>query len=390
MLSKRPSISLCMIVRNEESVISRCLTSVQSIVDEMIIVDTGSTDGTVAVCESFGARVHSFLWRDDFSAARNFGLERATGDWILWLDADEVWSPSPHAAEGVAGVADAEVALGFDLKAALLDVEHAQHAVASVRLVNYIGALPDPREAYILAQPRLFRGRMGFRFKYAIHETLNVEDTLPQLRNLRSIPVLPVDVLHYGYMDGPVSQKMKFERNITLLLKDAQSEQPHPWIEYHLASEYYRNGQFERAFEFVNMSISKFLQSFALPPSYLYRLKYTILLAGGSAQGAWPGIEKAIALYPDYVDLHYCKAVVLYLMGKHDEALSAIDRCLELGDDDTHYLTLKGAGSFHALYYRGLIYRQMGNPFRAKAAWQAALQLHPAYEAAEIALRELG
>jgi glycosyltransferase involved in cell wall biosynthesis len=78
-----------MIVKDEESCISRCLNSVKDLADEMIIVDTGSTDKTVKVCESYHAQVFSCPWDNDFASARNFGLEKVTGDWILWLDADE-------------------------------------------------------------------------------------------------------------------------------------------------------------------------------------------------------------------------------------------------------------------------------------------------------------
>ncbi|MFG0216248.1 glycosyltransferase family 2 protein, partial [Brevibacillus porteri] len=86
-MSEAPKISLCMIVKNEEECLHKCLDSVKDLVDEMIIVDTGSTDKTVEIGKSFGAVVHSYEWQDNFAEARNFGLEKATGDWILWMDA---------------------------------------------------------------------------------------------------------------------------------------------------------------------------------------------------------------------------------------------------------------------------------------------------------------
>ncbi|OKP90518.1 glycosyl transferase [Paenibacillus helianthi] len=82
-------ISLCMIVRNEENSLPRCLSSVASIVDEIIIVDTGSTDRTQEIAASFGAVIYDFTWIEDFSAARNFAFSKATKDYILWLDADD-------------------------------------------------------------------------------------------------------------------------------------------------------------------------------------------------------------------------------------------------------------------------------------------------------------
>ena len=85
----RPRVSLCMIVKNEEAKLPSCLKSVAGLVDEVVVVDTGSTDGTKAVAASLGARVFNFTWVDSFAAARNASLDHATGEWILWLDADD-------------------------------------------------------------------------------------------------------------------------------------------------------------------------------------------------------------------------------------------------------------------------------------------------------------
>ena len=82
-------INLVMIVRNEERSLERCLRTVEGLVDKKIVIDTGSTDRTVEIARAMGAEVHSFLWRDDFSAARNFALAQSDGDWNLILDGDE-------------------------------------------------------------------------------------------------------------------------------------------------------------------------------------------------------------------------------------------------------------------------------------------------------------
>lgn len=84
-----PTISLCMIVKNEERNLRRCLQSVKNYVTEIVIVDTGSTDQTRAIAQSFGAQLYDFIWTDNFADARNFSLEHSSGDWILWMDADE-------------------------------------------------------------------------------------------------------------------------------------------------------------------------------------------------------------------------------------------------------------------------------------------------------------
>src|SRR5258707_8109613 len=88
------SLSVCLITRNEERCLGRALRSVAGIADELIVADTGSTDRTVAIAAELGARVHAFVWDDDFSAARNFTLSQAKGDWIYWLNPDEEISPA--------------------------------------------------------------------------------------------------------------------------------------------------------------------------------------------------------------------------------------------------------------------------------------------------------
>src|SRR5205823_1109121 len=82
-------LSVCLIVKNEERFLAQSLKSVREIAQQIVVVDTGSTDRTVEIAKEFGAEVHSFTWCDDFSAARNVALEHATGDWVLALDADE-------------------------------------------------------------------------------------------------------------------------------------------------------------------------------------------------------------------------------------------------------------------------------------------------------------
>ena len=82
-------ITLSMIVKNEERYLRECLESVKDIVSEIVIVDTGSTDSTIKIAKDYGAKLYSFGWINDFSAARNFALSKSTGDWILYLDADE-------------------------------------------------------------------------------------------------------------------------------------------------------------------------------------------------------------------------------------------------------------------------------------------------------------
>src|SRR5690554_5754125 len=84
------TVSLCMIVKNEEDVLERCLNSVKGLMDEIIIVDTGSTDKTKEIARKFTDKIYDFEWIDDFSAARNYAFQQATKEYIFWMDADDV------------------------------------------------------------------------------------------------------------------------------------------------------------------------------------------------------------------------------------------------------------------------------------------------------------
>jgi glycosyltransferase involved in cell wall biosynthesis len=367
LLEKSALLSLCMIVKDEEESLARCLDSARQAVDEIVIVDTGSTDKTKEICGKYQAKIYDFIWTESFAAARNFGIERAAGEWILWLDADE----------------ELELENAEEFRRALRDNEK---DLLLIPLVNYYGALPpDPHRAYLYASHRLFRNHRGFQFTGNIHEHLNVREiygsSLPE-----TIP--GVKIHHYGYME-PESRK-KHGRNLQMLEKERSHPDYSPWIDYHLANEYYREERCEEAFQQVNLSISRFLERRQLPPSLLYKLKYDILISLGSFEGAWPGIEKAIALYPDYVDLHFYKGLILYAKGMYAEAIPVFQHCLELGEAHTRqYLTLVGCGGFQAWYFVGRCYESLGNHTEAAEAYTRTLVLYPGHEEAQSRLLQL-
>jgi glycosyltransferase involved in cell wall biosynthesis len=332
-LKESPTISLCMIVNNEESFIRKCLQSVFDLVDEIIIVDTGSTDNTVQICNEYNAIIIPYEWDYHFANARNRGLVKATGEWILWLDADEEFDSNNK----------------YLLKKY---ISQTKSNFISLPIYNYYGeTLPvNAEQVYIYHQLRLFRNHIGINFINRIHEN-------PQLpagsnSNVQEVQDIHLPIHHYGYIDDITKQKKKSSRNRYLLQLETSNDDP--WIKYHLASEYYREKKYDEAFKMVNQSIIQFLLKGNKPPSILYRLKYGMLIETNSIDGAWPSIEKALLLFPDYVDLHFFKGYILYQKGDFTEALSAFDKCLELGEEHTEHLILKGVGSTKALKYKDL------------------------------------
>jgi glycosyltransferase involved in cell wall biosynthesis len=334
-----PFISLCMIVKNEANFIEQCLKSVKGLVDELIVVDTGSTDQTVNICKRFNAKVYEYQWNNHFADARNFGLSKAKGDWILWIDSDETLDYKKHNL-----IKDT--------------ISKTKALMIYLPVINYYGDnLPvKPEHAYIYYQPRIFKNHLGIKFYNRIHET-------PQLpkNNLsdNNNEYIEAPIHHYGYIKEVSNRKEKSKRNLQLLKQEIKTPHHNPWNEYHLASEYYRNQEYQMAFELLNKSILNFLLQGLKPPAMIYRLKYAILVETNSFEGAWPGIDKAIELYPDYVDLHYIKGIILFHMKNYEEALIAFEKCLELGEDHKEYLITKGFGSFYAQKYKNLCLEQL-------------------------------
>lgn len=328
-----------MIVKNEEDFIEQCLQSVQKLVNEIIIVDTGSSDQTINICKNYNASIFSYEWNDHFAEARNYGLSKASGNWILWLDADE----------------KLEVQKSKLIQDA---IQQTNALMIYMPIVNYYGqSLPIQEEdAFIYYQPRLFRNHVGIRFTNRIHETLQLPQSLESSHDIVSIDT---EIYHYGYFNKITDQRNKSRRNLQVLFKEFQDSSHSPWIEYHLASEFYRLKEYQTAFNYINKSILGFLQQGYTPPALLYRLKYDILFETKSYEVASFSIDKALLLYPDYVDLHFLKGLFLFQIKNYPAAIASFDKCLELGEHHTDYLITRGAGSFKAEHYKQLCLKAM-------------------------------
>ena len=202
----REQLSLCMIVKNEERFLAACLDSVKELVGEMIVVDTGSTDATVAIAESRGAKVVQFDWVNDFSAARNASLDAATRPWALVLDADEEVV--------LTDAAPLEAALRQTAKCGFSILLHNVHA----------DGIKDHGEVF-----RLFRRDLpAMRYRGQLHEQLAA---VAEGRHPVGGMVKGVELLHHGYRDDVVLEKKKGERNEQLsraLLAD-RPDDPYAW-----------------------------------------------------------------------------------------------------------------------------------------------------------------
>ena len=208
-------LSLCTIVKNEEKNLAICLDSVKDIVDEMVIVDTGSNDDTVKIAESLGAKVYNFKWIDDFSAARNFALSKAEGEWILYLDADE--RLDDESAKKVLEIVNNR----DDIMAVSLNLHTPQE---ENNLMKYSS----------LDYCRLFKNHPKVRFEGKIHE--QILDSINRLNG----KVLKSDITidHFGYRISEEKRDERLKRN-EKILRNVLKENPNDsFMHFNLAKVY--------------------------------------------------------------------------------------------------------------------------------------------------------
>ena len=191
-VEKKPALSLCMIVKDEEDCLARCLMSAIPVVDEIVIVDTGSTDRTKDIAKVFGAKVYDFEWNDDFSEARNFSLSKATGDWIFVLDADEVLSPIDYSELKNLTTRAERVPVAYSITT--------RNYVRPMNVPEWVGNDGKYREEeagngwYPSPKIRLFTNDPRMRFEGRVHELVE-----PSLKKIGISPTpCSVPIHHYG------------------------------------------------------------------------------------------------------------------------------------------------------------------------------------------------
>lgn len=186
------SISACMIVKDESKVLTRCLSSIKDWVDEIIVVDTGSTDGTVDIAKSFGAKVYHKKWTNDFSFHRNHSMNKATKDWIFIIDADE----------------EVPVEDGIVIKKMLDD--GIEYDVIGVDVLSIYGKEKIAKTR--LPMLRFFRRSYGPRYSGFVHNRPVIKDSTPIYR-------LPFRILHYGYDLDEETMERKYQRTLKMCRK---------------------------------------------------------------------------------------------------------------------------------------------------------------------------
>ncbi|MCP5002398.1 MAG: glycosyltransferase [Planctomycetes bacterium] len=299
--NSQSTISLCMIVKDEEQFLSRCLDSIKDCVDEMIIVDTGSRDRTVEIAERYNARVYHHDWENSFSMARNYSLQYATSEWVLILDADE----------------EIDKADAHKLKETVRDNS------ANVILLPVFSKSYKGKNLGVGNSERIFRNHLGFQYEGIVHNILRCSGPFKKSN---------IKIHHYGYDLDEKKMVKKFERTSTLL-KDRIREEPEDPVPHHyLASSYLDRDMNDacigealeaaRLFELLDSKAEiRFLNYYIAGIAY-FRKQET--------QNAEKFALKAIKHFPGYLDAYCLLSSIYFLRREYESCLEVTHKYLGL------------------------------------------------------------
>lgn len=311
------SISLCMIVKDEQFKIGHCLSKIKPAVDELIVVDTGSRDRTKDIAKAFGAKVYDFPWADDFSEARNFALSKAAGKWILILDADEVISSAD-----------------YDALKELVKKARAKPKAFSFITRNYVNKMNVTEwtandGAYAAEEKgtgwfpgekvRLFPNAGNVRFEYPVHERVE-----PSLVNA-GIKIVKCDipVHHYGKLDeGKTGPKAESYYNLAQR-KVAEQERPDEKVLHELAVQAGELGKYEEALEYLKKVLA--LNSEYAPA---YRSMGNNYFNLGRYEEALAAFKTAVRIEPDMRDAVLMRSACEIYTGNAGAAIQYLEDLL--------------------------------------------------------------
>lgn len=324
-------ISCIMIVKDEESCLPRCLKSVREYVDEIIVVDTGSSDRSVEIALSFGARVYHHPWQNDFSLHRNQSISYASGDWLLQMDADEELYPGDGPL--LRAFASSNMADYFYLLFHDLDKSGTVHG--------------------IFYQVRFFRNGLGLHYTRKVHN---------QLVTTGRGGVSPIRIRHYGYDLEPEKMERKHLRTTALLKEMIAAAPDDPFNHYELAASYSMHRDFEEAVYYGERALELGKRQ-NLWPSYLATAFY-LVAQGYYSLGKFTDAERtcleALSIFPDHIDSYYLLAAIYFNQGEEEKCREASLKYLELHEKFTHNPALIGTFYFHSFEKKHEIHLGLG------------------------------
>ena len=348
-------LSACYIVKNEENNLLRSIHSLQAAVDELIVVDTGSTDQTKIIAADCGARVYDFPWQDDFSAPRNFALEQAEGDWIIFLDADEWFIHPEQVRAAVASIAAAHP----DCDGILIP---RGDVTDEGRLFNEDNSL------------RIFPKRTELRYQGKIHENIHKAG---QMKLYYADERLYIR--HNGYRAGIVREKC--ERNLVYLQREIAEHGEGPQYDVFLADCYFGLQDYGKALHSAQRALDSDIEM-NTGRTGLHHIRITSLRQlDMPLQQQLQAADQAIDEYPDCPEFYGEKGMVLCGMKNPAEAYLCLKKAVSLYEHRGAAKPVYGSyidGTVDIIYSRIAELEDMaGNAAQAQANFERALVINP-------------
>ena len=239
-----PTISLCMMVKDEEELLPQCLDSLKEVVDEIIVVDTGSQDGTVELAKGYGAKVYHHPWQNDFSKHRNQSIQYASTDWILIMDADEEFFPED----------------AVNLKSTIKERD------ADFLFLKCYDLEKTGKVHGAFNQIRLFRNGLGMQYVNQVHN---------QLQTVGKGAYCKLRFRHYGYDLSPEKMHQKHLRTTSLLKQKIQENPEDPYLQQQLAASYSMHKEYEKAIEKGELAL-KLMRQKGITNTFFVTSYYTV------------------------------------------------------------------------------------------------------------------
>ena len=352
-----PRLSLCMIVRNEAENLPRSLGPVKDCFDEIIVVDTGSTDNTRELALDYGARVISIEWPDHFAMARNRSIEAATGDWMMWLDADNSIAPED-----------------VDRLRSRLDHQG--------RKVLWCTEMVIPSGEKLI-QKRVFPRNKKVFFAGRVHEQL------VHPRHFASV-MTDVVILHWGYRDKTAARS-KGERNLRLLKQMLADHPSDMYIQYQTGKTLLNLRRFEEALFHLDRAAKSEFGLVNNPGIYLHAhiLKAQVLERLGRADDAEIELNGLLNKAPEYGPGHYMLGRMIYAKGDLETAAETFRNYLKFGAVDP----VAGLNPAHmggtAAFLLGKCLEALGNPEKAIEAYRTSARYQPDNPEPKLALAKM-
>lgn len=307
-------LSLCMIVKNEEKVLRRCLDSVAGLVDEIIIVDTGSTDTTKEIAFEYTQQVYDFKWINDFAAARNESIRRAAGKWILWLDADEYvqQETKQELRELLKGIDTSSTAIGITLP-----------------ILSFLGnSEHDSSQMSESKGERIFANGHGMLFEGAIHEQLISPSGSHQTYEYSFY------IYHTGYTAQTNKEKDKTTRNLTIFKELIQKNQLNrPYDHFTIANEYARMGDFPKALYYYEKAYRRCKEKTNYWLPHCTDRMIVVYKSLKKYKEAYQLVEECLNRWPQYPDFHTVKGLLLDTLGYDQACQREMENSIRIADE---------------------------------------------------------